>query len=208
MNEFTGALAGLAVRLKRVRVAAVAATRAWVMKPGAKTGFLVAMGSAVVLAIGLSASLAHSNSLAGALVEETGKFDRATSLLGARNAEVVTLSSEVNAARMREATVAATEAEQNLRSAKLDARETAVKGAEDVVAANTISGNGTFRVGVDIQPGQYHSEGGESCYWARLNAAGDDIIDNEIGSGPAVLTVQASDGLIKTSRCAPFIKAG
>ena len=95
-----------------------------------------------------------------------------------------------------------------MRSAKLDARETAVKGAEDVVAANTIAGNGTFRVGVYIQPGQYHSEGGSGCYWARLNATGDDIIDNDFSSGPAVLTVQPSDGLIKTSRCAPFIKAG
>ena len=55
---------------------------------------------------------------------------------------------------------------------------------------------------------QYTSEGGTNCYWARLNSTGDDIIDNDLASGPAVLTVQASDGLIKTSNCAPFTKTG
>lgn len=111
MNEFKAALAGLAVRLKKGGVAALAATRAWAAKPEAKPRLLIAIGAGVVLAIGLTASLANSNSLAGQLVAETGKFDRATALLDSRTAEVGTLSAEVNAARMREAKVKATEAE-------------------------------------------------------------------------------------------------
>ncbi|TFD12207.1 hypothetical protein E3T35_07620 [Cryobacterium sp. TMT1-2-2] len=34
---------------------------------------------------------------------------------------------------------------------------------EDGVAANTFAGDGTFRVGTDIQPGTYPSDGGSSC---------------------------------------------
>jgi hypothetical protein len=208
MNDSKGALTGLAVRMKKGGVAVLAATRAGGKKLFAKPGFLAATGAAVVLAIGLSVSLVHSNSVARELEEETGKFDRAIETLDARTVELATVTGDLRSAEGREAKVQATEAEQNLRSAKLDARETAVQGAEDTVAANTIAGDGTFRVGVDIQPGQYFSEGGSNCYWARLSITGEDIIDNELGSGPSVLTVQATDGLIKTSRCAPFIKAG
>jgi hypothetical protein len=208
MNEVKGALAGLAVRLKKGGVAAVAVARSWIAKARAQPRFLAVIGAAVVLAIGLSVSLVHASSLASELADETGKFDRAIETLDARTVELATVTGDLRSAEGREAKVQATEAEQNLRSAKLDARETAVQGAEDTVAANTIAGDGTFRVGVDIQPGQYFSEGGSNCYWARLSITGEDIIDNELGSGPSVLTVQATDGLIKTSRCAPFIKAG
>lgn len=208
MNEVKGALAGLAVRVKKEGVAAVAVARSWIAKAVAKPAFLSVIGAAVVLAIGLSVSLVHSNSLAGELADETGKFERAIETLDSRTVELATVAGDLRAAEGREKTVAAVEAEQDERSEALDARETAVSATEDIVASNTIAGDGTFRVGVDIQPGQYFSEGGENCYWSRLNAAGDDTIDNHIGSGPAVLTVQASDGLIKTSRCAPFVKAG
>jgi hypothetical protein len=208
MNEVKGALAGLAVRLKKGGVAAVAVARSWIAKARAQPRFLAVIGAAVVLAIGLSVSLVHASSLASELADETGKFDRAIETLDARTVELATVTGDLRAAARRETLVAAAEVEQDERSLALDARETAVSATEDVVASNTIAGDGTFRVGVDIQPGQYHSEGGESCYWARLSANGDDIIDNDLGTGPAVLTVQASDGLIKTSRCAPFIKAG
>jgi hypothetical protein len=92
------------------------------------------------------------------------------------------------------------------READVLAREEAVKVVEDTIAAGTIPGNGIFIVGVDVQPGTYKSSGGSSCYWARLNATGDDIIDNNIGSGPTVLTVQPSDGMIETSGCDDFRK--
>jgi hypothetical protein len=94
------------------------------------------------------------------------------------------------------------------RDAAVAAREAAVTTVEAAVAANTIPGDGTYIVGTDVQPGTYRSEGGSSCYWARLNATGDDIIDNNLASGPAVLTIQAGDGLIKVNNCAPFTKAG
>jgi hypothetical protein len=201
MSDFKAAFAGLAVLLKRGGVAVFAATRAWGRRPEAKSRFLIAVGAAAVLAIGLTLSMAHSNELEGQLFAKTTTLD-------AKTEKVAALSGQLTAARNREAAVAAMEAAQDQRSATLDARESAVKTTEAVVAANTIPGSGTFRVGIDVQPGQYHSEGGSSCYWSRMNAAGDDTIDNYLGAGPAVLTVQATDGLIKTSRCAPFTKSG
>ena len=107
-----------------------------------------------------------------------------------------------------EAALTTRDEELTTRSSDLDTREGAIKGAEDVAALNTFAGEGTFRVGTDVQPGTYTSEGGSNCYWARLSATGDDIIDNNLSSGPQVLTVQASDGLIETSRCSPFTKSG
>lgn len=99
-------------------------------------------------------------------------------------------------------------------SAKLDAREAAVKAREDavgvqenVIAANTFQGDGTYIVGKDIQPGQYRSAGGASCYWVRQDANGG-ILDNNLGSGPAVLTVRSTDATLRVSRCAPFTKVG
>lgn len=94
------------------------------------------------------------------------------------------------------------------REDELDQREAAIKVDEQTFAANSIPGDGTFVVGKDVQPGRYQSTGNTSCYWARLNANGDDIIDNDISSGSSVVTVAASDGLIKTSGCNTFTKIG
>ncbi|MBB5641110.1 hypothetical protein [Cryobacterium roopkundense] len=94
-----------------------------------------------------------------------------------------TLRSTVKSSEKRESDLAGAEAAQSTRARGLDEREAAVKGAEDVVVASAFAGDGTFMVGTDVQPGQYRSEGGESCYWSRMNAAGDDTIDNYIGSG-------------------------
>jgi len=100
------------------------------------------------------------------------------------------------------------QAELDSLAAELAAREAAVTTTEQTIAANTIPGDGLFIVGADVQPGTYKSDGGSPCYWARLNATGDDIIDNYLGDGQTVMTVQGGDGLIETSGCAPFTKVG
>ena len=114
MNGFTGALAGLAVRLTKGGVAVRAVTRSWATKAGNQPRFLAVTGAAVVLALGLSVSLVHSNSLAGDLFEETGKFDRAIATLDARTVDLASVTADFRAAESREAKVAATEAEQVL----------------------------------------------------------------------------------------------
>jgi hypothetical protein len=64
--------------------------------------------------------------------------------------------------------------------------------------------DGTFTVGTDIQPGTYHTEGGEGCYWARLSGFGGtvgDVIANHLGSGPQTVTISQSDKAFNTARC-------
>ncbi len=71
---------------------------------------------------------------------------------------------------------------------------------------DAFGGDGTFVVGSDVQPGTYKSDGGSGCYWGREDSAGK-TIDNNIGDGPSVVTIQPGDFAIKTARCAPFHKA-
>jgi len=63
-----------------------------------------------------------------------------------------------------------------------------------------VFGEGTYEVGVDIAPGKYRSPGGDSCYWARLDA-NQETIDNDLSSGPTVFTVRDGDGYVELSRC-------
>jgi hypothetical protein len=71
-------------------------------------------------------------------------------------------------------------------------------------AARTIPRDGTYKVGVDIEPGTYRSEGGESCYWERLRGLGGTIADtiaNGAGSWPQVVQIAPSDVAFKTQHC-------
>lgn len=75
-----------------------------------------------------------------------------------------------------------------------------------VEAPQGLPDNGTFRVGVDIQPGGYVvSVGddwamGDTGYWERLSCLTGDfscIISNEIVQGPGYVTVLPTDVAIK-----------
>jgi hypothetical protein len=80
------------------------------------------------------------------------------------------------------------------------------------VPKTIIETDGTYRVGTDIVPGTYRSAGpsaeGESdCYWARLNSLNPThIINNNIGTGPQVVTIQPSDAAFLTHSCQPWRK--
>src|SRR6478735_6683241 len=67
-----------------------------------------------------------------------------------------------------------------------------------------IPGDGTFRVGVDIQAGTYRSAGSDSCYWARLfglSGSLNDIIANSGSPGPQIVQIAPSDAAFKTQGC-------
>jgi hypothetical protein len=77
-------------------------------------------------------------------------------------------------------------------------------------AATTIPGDGTYEVGVDIEPGKYKTAGSAqdssfSCYWARLKDDGEDIIDNSIQNGPQTVTLRAGE-LFETTRCGAWTR--
>ncbi|WP_040690145.1 hypothetical protein [Nocardiopsis lucentensis] len=73
--------------------------------------------------------------------------------------------------------------------------------------ASTV-GNGVHRVGEDIEPGTYTTEGPDPddivpmCYWARLSGLSgefDDIIANGNLEGPGVVVVEEGDAALELS---------
>jgi hypothetical protein len=81
----------------------------------------------------------------------------------------------------------------------------------------TTFSDGTYKVGNgdgQVPAGAYKSTGpsdGETyCYYKRLrnnDGSDDDIIDNDLGKGPAILIVQATDGYVVVSGCT-FTQSG
>ncbi|HUY48331.1 MAG TPA: hypothetical protein VMV92_21810 [Streptosporangiaceae bacterium] len=79
--------------------------------------------------------------------------------------------------------------------------------------ATSMSADGVYVVGVDIQPGTYHTTGasaagGGQCYVARLSSTNtNDIIDNNITNGPSTISTGQAKA-IDVSGCKPWIRIG
>jgi hypothetical protein len=76
--------------------------------------------------------------------------------------------------------------------------------AKPTPTARSFPGDGTFRVGVDIPPGTYRSQGGQSCYWERLRGLSGstaDTIANGAGNWVLVVQIAPSDVAFKTQQC-------
>ena len=79
-------------------------------------------------------------------------------------------------------------------------------------APDTVPGDGTFRVGTDIQPGVYLSKGVQSggilCIWSRHRGVGSpgDTIDSGAGTGQQYVTIAPSDGSFETMQCQPWTR--
>jgi hypothetical protein len=109
----------------------------------------------------------------------------------------------------REAKVQAREGIVATSDAAVKKREEAVTATEKTIAASTIA-EGTWTVGVDIEPGTYRANANivGSCYWGiyRTGSNGSDIVDNDNVSGgrPSVTLSAGQD--FKTSRCGTWSK--
>jgi hypothetical protein len=56
-------------------------------------------------------------------------------------------------------------------------------------------GDGTFRVGSEIRPGTYHTDGqgdGEGCYWEKDGKGIDNILANDNITGPTTIDIESS----------------
>lgn len=87
----------------------------------------------------------------------------------------------------------------------------AVPAADETSAASeSFPGDGTYEVGVDIQPGKYSSDTPTSgnCYWARLSSDDpfDGILANNNSSGKSVVIVKKGDKYFQTSGCSDWTK--
>lgn len=70
-------------------------------------------------------------------------------------------------------------------------------------------GNGTWRVGIDIEPGTYVSTSDEECSWYRLSAftgVGRDRIAAGSTKGRVIITIEETDAGLVTSSCGTWVK--
>jgi hypothetical protein len=73
----------------------------------------------------------------------------------------------------------------------------------------TMTTNGTFVVNTDIAPGTYRTDGGASCYWARLKSLDtSDVIDNNVSDGQQVVRILPTDTAFITRGCGTWTKVG
>lgn len=71
-------------------------------------------------------------------------------------------------------------------------------------------GNGTYRIGEDLEPGTYRSTGTSMCYWERLSGFSgelEDIIGNG-NDGLEIVTIAESDAGFTSQGCGDWIPVG
>ena len=80
----------------------------------------------------------------------------------------------------------------------------------EVTAPLSAIPEGTWLVGDEIPPGTYSAEGGDLCYWARLNGfSGElgDIIANNVGAGKQVAEIMSADAGFSSGGCGTWTRA-
>ncbi|MFJ7208785.1 hypothetical protein ACIQWR_35305 [Streptomyces sp. NPDC098789] len=92
--------------------------------------------------------------------------------------------------------------------------EAVAKDATGTPKAEIAGDGGMLRVGADIAPGTYTSEGRAkgslNCYWERTKDAEhglDSIAANDNPTGAAIVTIDAEDAYFKSSGCADWKKS-
>ncbi|WP_197413431.1 MULTISPECIES: hypothetical protein [unclassified Mycobacterium] len=122
-----------------------------------------------------------------------------------------TVTTTIKASDAEQARLNQQKAELDRREQELDARESAVSQQEQLQELSRITGDGTYLVNKEVMPGTYRNSGASGCYWERLSGlsgTGSDIIANDNASGPAVVTIEASDVAFSTKRCGVWEKIG
>lgn len=76
-------------------------------------------------------------------------------------------------------------------------------------AKPAFKGDGTYRVGTDIQPGTYLTSGNKDdmCYWERAKDAkgdADSILANDNVTGSSYVTITKTDRIFKTTGCSDW----
>ena len=144
----------------------------------------------------LTASRAESESAQEALEIAEGEIDAATQRAETAEGELVS----------REAELSSLEADLIAREQELEQREGQVQAAEQAVERNSF-GDGLYKVGEDIQPGTYRTDGANNCYWAKLGSSNtSDFIDNHFGNGPQTLVIDSP--WFESSGCGTWVLSG
>jgi hypothetical protein len=183
-----------------------------------------AAGLALVVGIALGAGVSGEDATASPeyqalhseLSDATARADRAASDLEDTKDQLATIQGDLPAreAALEQGQDALASAQDQLEEdqaqlatdrADVTKREKAVGADEHQIAANTIGGDGVYEVGVDMRAGTYKSVDNQDCYYAvNGDANGNDILNNNIVSGPAVVTVPAGT-FFETTRCGDWV---
>ena len=73
-----------------------------------------------------------------------------------------------------------------------------------ITSSRTTFGPGTYKVGLDMEPGRYQSNGSGSCYWARLSGFSGEfhhLAANNNTDGPTIVDIAPSDVGFTSTRC-------
>lgn len=137
-------------------------------------------------------ALAQVDSLHGQLDDLTGERDDLAAQIG-------DLPEREKALKDAQAKLKRRERRVSRREHDVSRREKAVGIVETEIRRNTVH-DGTYEVGVDIKAGTYKTDGNPGCYYAVLGSADtNDILNNNLGDGPMVVTV--SDGQFLELSC-------
>jgi hypothetical protein len=178
---------------RSVSVRAAAIVAASLLVVGGVIGWVI--GFAARPAVNTTAEFkAMQHSLDNQLSDTKSQLGIAKNDLDAANQHITDIAD-------REAALTAGEAKFKADQAALDAQTKQVQ--------STQFGDGIHLVGTSVTPGVYSINNGNNCYYAWMSGtgAGADIIDNNIVSGPAVVTLNAGD-VFETSRCGTWTKTG
>lgn len=189
--------------------------RTWLRANLGPKGEVVAIAAAVLLVVAAVAIAlwvvnyqqaldwkAQTQEARAEVAEVEGERDRA-------RAASKSLEGQVSELKAKEDTLAQLAIGIESEKKALAEREAAVTATEQQVAANTIS-EGTWTVGVDVEPGTYRTKDPVTgtCYWAifRSGTNKDDIVQNDIvkGGSPTVTIAAGQD--FETTRCGPWVK--
>jgi hypothetical protein len=135
----------------------------------------------------------------------TGERDK---LLADRSAAESAVKAREDAAKKHEDELVQRDAAAKKREDDVKAREDAVTQQEKVQAQNTIN-EGTWAVGVDVQPGTYRTKDAVSghCYWGIYSDAnGRNIVANDIVTGGRPTVTLKNGQFFKNDGCGDWGK--
>ncbi len=159
------------------------------------------------MALGVGAAGAESDpkdsaeykGIASQLDDATGQVDELTAQIGDLPDREEAVQTKEDELKERESDVKAAEN-------AVAKREKKVGIVEQEIKSNTISGDGTYEVGVDMKPGKYKSKSESDCYWSvNADPNGNNILSNGLSSGPQTVTV-AKGQYFETADCGDWVR--
>jgi hypothetical protein len=134
--------------------------------------------------------------------------ERSRAALTDLNSRLADITRERDGLRAREDELGRREAALRAREGAVQRREDALTQAERTVAQSTIR-EGTWAVGVDIEPGTYRTREtvAGSCYWGiYADANGTNIVANNVVTGGRPTVSLSAGQYFTTSRCGEWTK--